>query len=79
MRLTVLALAAGIAFQAQAQQPVIAEAPLRAHLSFLADDLFEGRGTGQRGGDLTVAYLEAASMAIRCGKASSGTLKRWAE
>ena len=52
MRLTVLALAAGIAFpaQAQSQQPVIAEAPLRAHLSFLADDLFEGRGTGQRGG-----------------------------
>jgi Zn-dependent M28 family amino/carboxypeptidase len=38
--------------------PVVAEAPLRAHLSFLADDLLEGRGTGQRGGALTVRYLE---------------------
>jgi len=68
MRLTVLALAAGIAFQAPAQaqsrQPVIAEAPLRAHLSFLADDLFEGRGTGQRGGDLTVRYLETQAAIV---------------
>ena len=65
MRYTVLAIAAGLAVQAplhaqsQPQQksqpaPLLAEAPLRAHLSFLADDLFEGRGTGQRGGDLTV-------------------------
>src|SRR5438067_1594743 len=38
--------------------PVVAEAPLRAHLALLADDLFEGRGTGQRGGALTVRYLE---------------------
>ncbi len=38
-------------------QPVVKEAPLRAHLAFLADDLLEGRGTGQRGGDLTVRYL----------------------
>ena len=64
MRLTVFALAAGIALHAHAQQPVIAEAPLRAHLSFLADDLFEGRGTGQRGGDLTVRYLETQAAII---------------
>jgi Zn-dependent M28 family amino/carboxypeptidase len=38
--------------------PVVQEAPLRAHLALLSDDLFEGRGTGQRGGDLTVRYLE---------------------
>lgn len=38
--------------------PRVREAPLRAHLSLLADDLFEGRGTGQRGGALTVRYLE---------------------
>ena len=31
---------------------------MRAHLALLADDLLEGRGTGQRGGDLTVRYLE---------------------
>ena len=36
------------------QAPVVTEAPLRAHLSLLADDLFEGRGTAQRGGDLAI-------------------------
>jgi Zn-dependent M28 family amino/carboxypeptidase len=45
-------------------QPVVAEAPLRAHLAFLADDLLEGRGTGQRGGDLAVRYLETQAAAI---------------
>jgi Zn-dependent M28 family amino/carboxypeptidase len=50
---------------AQAQQaPQVQEAPLRAHLSFLADDLLEGRGTGQRGGELTVRYLETQAAAI---------------
>ena len=44
---------------AQVQEPV-----LRAHLSLLASDLFEGRGTGQRGGDLTVQYLESQSQVI---------------
>jgi len=38
--------------------------PLRAHLAFLADDLLEGRGTGQRGGDLTVRYLETQAAAL---------------
>ncbi len=47
-----------------AAQPKVAEAPLRAHLAFLADDLLEGRGTGQRGGDLTVRYLETQAAAI---------------
>ena len=42
----------------------VEEAPLRAHLQFLSSDLLEGRGTGQRGGDLTVAYLEAQARAI---------------
>ncbi len=30
---------------------------IRAHVKFLADDLLEGRGTGQRGGDLAAAYI----------------------
>ena len=30
---------------------------LRAHVKFLASDLLEGRGTGQRGGDLAAAYM----------------------
>jgi hypothetical protein len=34
------------------------ESVLRAQLSLLADDVFEGRGTGQRGGELAVRYLE---------------------
>src|SRR5450830_1571945 len=50
-----------ISSYALAQQAVptqVSEPVLRAHLSFLADDLLEGRGTGQRGGDLAVRYLE---------------------
>jgi len=41
-----------------AQAPRLAEPVLRGHLAFLADDLLEGRGTGQRGGALAVRYLE---------------------
>ncbi len=47
-----------------ASQAVVREAPLRAHLAFLADDLLEGRGTGQRGGAIAVRYLEAQAAAI---------------
>ncbi|MBC3927871.1 M28 family peptidase [Undibacterium sp. CY21W] len=43
---------------------VISEPVLRSHLSFLADDLLEGRGTGQRGGDLAVRYLETQAAII---------------
>ena len=43
--------------------PTVHEAPLRAHIQFLSSDVLEGRGTGQRGGDLTVAYLESQAMA----------------
>ncbi|MES2348930.1 MAG: M28 family peptidase [Pseudomonadota bacterium] len=65
MRLPLFAIAATLALQASAQQaPKVTEAPLRAHLSFLADDLFEGRGTGQRGGDLAVRYLETQAAII---------------
>lgn len=56
-------------------QPVVAEAPLRAHLAFLADDLLEGRGTGQRGGDLTVRYLETQAAAMGL-KPAAGKLYR---
>jgi Zn-dependent M28 family amino/carboxypeptidase len=58
-----LLLAAAGAAHAQSAPPV-AEAPLRAHLSFLADDLLEGRGTGQRGGELTVRYLETQAAVL---------------
>lgn len=44
--------------------PKVNEPSLRAHLAFLADDLLEGRGTGQRGGDIAVSYLEAQAQVI---------------
>jgi Zn-dependent M28 family amino/carboxypeptidase len=61
-----LATSLALAVPAQAaapSAPTVQEAPLRAHLQFLSSDAMEGRGTGQRGGDLTVAYLEAQAMA----------------
>jgi len=30
---------------------------IRGHVRFLSDDLLEGRGTGQRGGDIAAAYI----------------------
>src|SRR2546422_3154814 len=30
---------------------------IRAHVRFLSDDLLEGRGTGQRGGDIAAEYM----------------------
>jgi len=30
---------------------------IRAHVKYLSDDLLEGRGTGQRGGDIAAAYI----------------------
>ncbi len=55
-----LSLLTAVGLLAQPAQPVatVRESPLRAHLAFLADDLLEGRGTGQRGAELTVRYLE---------------------
>jgi Zn-dependent M28 family amino/carboxypeptidase len=68
------ALSLGLACQAAPAQtaPRVAEGPLRAHLAFLADDLLEGRGTGQRGGELAVRYLEAQAQAIGL-KGANGT------
>lgn len=63
--LCALMLAVVIPVQAQSlQAPAVKESSLRAHLAFLADDLLEGRGTGQRGGDIAVSYLEAQAQVI---------------
>jgi Zn-dependent M28 family amino/carboxypeptidase len=67
MMFTTVAASLAMAFHvspAVAATPVVHEAPLRGHLAFLSSDLMEGRGTGQRGGDLTVAYLEAQALAV---------------
>jgi Zn-dependent M28 family amino/carboxypeptidase len=67
--LTALAGSLALAFPAcaagsKAQAAIVKEAPLRGHLAFLASDAMEGRGTGQRGGELTVTYLESQAMAV---------------
>ncbi|NGZ88080.1 M28 family peptidase [Duganella aceris] len=62
-----LAISLALAFpaaQADAGKTAVQEAPLRAHLAFLSSDLLEGRGTGQRGADLAVAYLESQALAL---------------
>jgi len=57
-----LALLASNGAQAQASDPVAARITaqsLRGHLSFLASDLLEGRGTPSRGQDLAAEYIAA--------------------
>ncbi|MBM3812336.1 MAG: M20/M25/M40 family metallo-hydrolase [Acidimicrobiia bacterium] len=44
---------------------------IRAHVEFLSSDLLEGRGTGERGGELATAYL-ASQLAIAGAKPGSG-------
>ena len=80
--LALSALAAGlaVAYPAQAagkaQAATVKEAPLRAHLAFLSSDAVEGRGTGQRGGELTVTYLETQSAAIGLQPANNGSYRQ---
>ena len=59
----------GLTFCSNAQTQVnttarVEESTLRAHLALISSDLFEGRGTGQRGGELTVAYLETQAAVL---------------
>ncbi|MBY0238188.1 MAG: M28 family peptidase [Burkholderiaceae bacterium] len=54
----------------------VPEAPLRAHLAFLSSDLLEGRGTGQRGGDLTVSYLENQALAVGLKPAAGNSFRQ---
>jgi len=48
---------------------------LRAHMSFLADDRLEGRGTGTRGYDMAAAYMAAQFAAA--GLEPGGTRGSW--
>ena len=61
---------------AQPAPPKVQEAPLRAHLAFLADDLLEGRGTGQRGAELTVRYLETQLQALGAAPARGASYRQ---
>jgi len=43
--------------QRKSTSPRISESTLRAHVRFLSDDMFEGRGTGARGGEMAAKYI----------------------
>src|SRR5229473_6912006 len=51
------AAAPGRAAASPAGTPEIDKEKIRAHVKFLASDLLEGRGTGQRGGDIAAEYI----------------------
>ncbi len=80
--LTALASSLALAYPAfaagaDAPQPAtVKEAPLRAHLAFLSSDAVEGRGTGQRGGELTVTYLETQAAAAGLQPANQGSFRQ---
>jgi Zn-dependent M28 family amino/carboxypeptidase len=73
---TAIAASLALAFSAHAATAIVQEAPLRAHLAFLSSDLLEGRGTGQRGGELTVSYLETQAMAAGLQPANKGSYRQ---
>jgi len=78
---TTIAASLALAFSAHAAKPAataasVQEAPLRAHLAFLSSDALEGRGTGQRGGELTVTYLETQAMAAGLLPANHGSYRQ---
>lgn len=58
------------------QESKVEEGALRAHLAFLADDVVEGRGTGQRGGDLAVRYLETQLQVMGLEPANGGSYRQ---
>ncbi|SFD75527.1 M28 family peptidase [Massilia yuzhufengensis] len=71
-----LAYPAHAAGAAKSQVATVKEAPLRAHLAFLSSDAVEGRGTGQRGGELTVTYLETQAAAIGLQPGANGSFRQ---
>ncbi len=59
------------AFDTVARDSISAER-IRAHVRFLAHDLLEGRGTGQRGGDIAAEYI-ATQFALHGLKPAGGS------
>ena len=59
-----------------AEAPAPEERVLRAHMAFLADDVLEGRGTGQRGGELAVRYLETQLQALGLAPAQGASFRQ---
>ena len=54
---------ASLAVPALAGEPVFDPQAVRAHVTFLADDLLEGRDTGSRGYDIAANYVAAQFIA----------------
>ncbi len=48
---------AGLPSAAEQAMTSVEAQRIRAHVKFLASDLLEGRGTGQRGGDIAAEYI----------------------
>jgi Zn-dependent M28 family amino/carboxypeptidase len=82
LAVTALATSLALAFPAHAAPRkaapalIVKEAPLRGHLAFLSNDVLEGRGTGQRGADLTVAYLESQALAAGLKPANGASFRQ---
>ena len=58
------ALLVSTAAPALAQEPVFDPQAVRAHVTFLADDLLEGRDTGTRGYDIAANYVASQFIAM---------------
>src|SRR5882762_385461 len=57
LRMTGHVAAQGKKAAAPAAPPVIDKERIREHVKYLSSDAMEGRGTGQRGGDLAADYI----------------------
>src|SRR5215210_2881171 len=55
--LAVIAAVCTLPWNGLTQDGAISAARMREHTRFLASDLLEGRGVGQRGGDLATEYI----------------------
>lgn len=60
----IAALLATVATPAMAQDPAFNAEAVRAHVTFLADDLLEGRDTGSRGYDIAANYVASQFIAM---------------
>ncbi|MEA3042569.1 MAG: hypothetical protein QOH47_407 [Sphingomonadales bacterium] len=65
--------AAGLAQRADAPAPAFSADAFRAHVTFLADDLLEGRDTGSRGHEIAARYVatQFAALGLRPGAGDS--------
>jgi len=54
-----IVLATSVVWAAKSHAPKVDAEKIRAHVKYLASDALEGRGTGQKGGDLAADYIAA--------------------